>query len=70
MNWLFMEKIGAEPLLSVGFIMLLLEPVLLNGQPFGMMQLALYTGSQAIWPEGAITNDAGTWQEINNEVCQ
>jgi hypothetical protein len=30
--WLFMEKMGAEPLFSVRFIMLLLEPVLFNGQ--------------------------------------
>jgi hypothetical protein len=45
-------------------------PVLLSGQPFGMMTLVLYTGSQGIWPEGAISNDAGTWQEVNNEICQ
>ena len=44
-------------------------PELLNGLPFGMMNIVQYTGSQGIWPEGAISNDASTWQTIQNTIC-
>lgn len=40
------------------------------GNPFSSMVLVLYTGSQAIWPEGGETNDAGTWQPFANALCQ
>ncbi len=45
-------------------------PVILNGQPVGMMAIVLYTGSQGIWPQDAISNNAGTWQAIENGICQ
>ncbi|MGD2049445.1 MAG: hypothetical protein PVH03_08120, partial [Chloroflexota bacterium] len=44
-------------------------PDLLNGLPFGMMKIVQYTGSQGIWPEEAVSNDAGTWQTIQNSIC-
>jgi hypothetical protein len=44
-------------------------PDLLNGLPFGMMTIVQYTGSQGIWPEDAVSNDAGTWQTIQNTIC-
>lgn len=45
-------------------------PVLMDGNPFGMMAMVLYTGLLESWPVGAITDDAGTWQEVDNQVCQ
>jgi hypothetical protein len=45
-------------------------PDMLLGQPFGQMILVLYTGSQSVWPDGAISNDAGTWQQLANPVCR
>lgn len=44
-------------------------PGLLLGNIFRLMTLSQYTGSLAVWPEGAISNDADTWQEISNAVC-
>ena len=44
-------------------------PDLLNGLPFGMMYIVLYTGSQWVWPDGGVSNDAGTWQTIQNSIC-
>ncbi|MCI0644472.1 MAG: protein kinase [Chloroflexi bacterium] len=44
-------------------------PVLQDGNPFAGMILVLYVGSQQSWPAGAITNNAGTWQDFNNVVC-
>jgi eukaryotic-like serine/threonine-protein kinase len=37
--------------------------------PFGMMVQVLYTGEVALWPEGANTIDADTWQDVRNAVC-
>jgi serine/threonine protein kinase len=44
-------------------------PLLVDGSPFGNMILVLYGGSQGAWPDGAISNDLGTWQEFANTVC-
>jgi hypothetical protein len=44
-------------------------PVLLDGNPFGMMVNVLYTGSQGNWPQDANSEDAGSWQGITNAVC-
>lgn len=45
-------------------------PDLSTGDPFGLMLLVQYTGSLGLWPEGAISNNAGTWQDIDNFACQ
>jgi serine/threonine protein kinase len=45
-------------------------PVLMDGNPFGMMSMVLYTGLLHSWPVGSVTDDAGTWQEVDNQVCQ
>jgi hypothetical protein len=45
-------------------------PDALLGQPLGTMELVLYTGSQGVWPDDAISNDANTWQQIANPVCR
>jgi len=45
-------------------------PDLLAGDPFGMMVLAQFTGSLGIWPKGAISNVADSWQLIENTDCQ
>jgi eukaryotic-like serine/threonine-protein kinase len=37
--------------------------------PFGMMVQVLYTGEMAVWPEGASTVNANTWQDVQNVVC-
>jgi len=44
-------------------------PILMDGNPFGMMSVVLYTGLLYPWPDGAITDNAGTWQSIDNQVC-
>ena len=44
-------------------------PDLLAGNPFGTMTLVQYTGSLGIWPEGAVSNNAGTWQVVDNVLC-
>jgi hypothetical protein len=45
-------------------------PVLMDGNPFGVMSMVLYTGLLHSWPTGAITNNAGTWQEVSNQLCE
>jgi hypothetical protein len=37
--------------------------------PFGMMVQVLYTGDFATWPEAGISNNASTWQDVDNIVC-
>ena len=37
--------------------------------PFGMMIQVLYTGEMATWPDEAEINNADTWQDIQNAVC-
>lgn len=44
-------------------------PDLLSGLPFGLMNIVQYTGSQGIWPNEAVSNDAGTWQVIESTLC-
>jgi hypothetical protein len=44
-------------------------PIMLDGNPFGMMAQVLYTGLQQNWPETAVTNNAGSWQEVTNTTC-
>jgi predicted component of type VI protein secretion system len=44
-------------------------PDLLAGNPFGTMTLVQYTGSLGIWPEGAVSNNAGTWQVVDSVLC-
>jgi hypothetical protein len=45
-------------------------PILADGNPFRMMSMVLYTGLINPWPANAITDNAGTWQEIDNQNCQ
>jgi hypothetical protein len=45
-------------------------PEFANGSSIGMMFLVLYGGSQGIWPDGAITDNNGTWQAIDNISCE
>jgi hypothetical protein len=45
-------------------------PILADGNPFRMMSMVLYTGLINPWPANAITDNAGTWQEIENQNCQ
>lgn len=42
-------------------------PALAN--PFAMMVQVLYTGELATWPEAALTNEPGTWQDVDNPAC-
>ena len=44
-------------------------PGLLAGNPYGTMTLVQYTGSLGIWPTAAVSNDAGTWQDVANILC-
>jgi hypothetical protein len=44
-------------------------PLLMDGNPFKMMSVVLYTGLLHSWPVGSITDNAGTWQLIDNQVC-
>lgn len=37
--------------------------------PFGMMVSVLYTGELATWPEGAVSNQLNTYQDIDNVIC-
>jgi len=37
--------------------------------PFGMLVQVLYTGDLASWPETGVTNDATTWQSVNDITC-
>lgn len=37
--------------------------------PFGLMVQVLYTGQLAAWPEGAVFDNAGSWQGIDNPSC-
>ncbi len=38
--------------------------------PFGLMNQVLYTGDLAIWPDGAVSNLADSWENIGNVLCQ
>ena len=44
-------------------------PLLADGNPFGMMSTVLYNGIIYNWPDGTISDNAGTWQLIDNQVC-
>ncbi|MFZ0543915.1 MAG: FHA domain-containing protein, partial [Candidatus Promineifilaceae bacterium] len=44
-------------------------PVLSDENQFGMMSMVLYTGLLQSWPVGAITDNADTWQVIDNQSC-
>lgn len=44
-------------------------PTLLAGNPFALMTLVQYSGSLGIWPEAAKSDDAGTWQVVENNMC-
>ncbi len=37
--------------------------------PFGMAIQVSYAGEILTWPEGAISNSANTWQQVENPVC-
>jgi serine/threonine protein kinase len=43
---------------------------LVDGNSFASMFAVQYTGSEALWPEGALGNDAGTWGKFLNSSCQ
>jgi serine/threonine protein kinase len=38
--------------------------------PFGLMTQVLYTGDLAVWPEGALSNLADTFEPIGNAFCR
>lgn len=44
-------------------------PVLADGNAFGMMSTVLYNVIIYNWPEGSISDNAGTWQQIDNQIC-
>ncbi len=38
--------------------------------PFGLMNQVLYTGDLAVWPAGALSNLADTFEPIGNAFCR
>ncbi len=44
-------------------------PILADGNLFSMMSTVLYNVIIHNWPDGAILDNAGTWQVIDNQVC-
>ena len=38
--------------------------------PFGLMNQVLYTGDLAVWPNGALSNLADTFEPIGNAFCR
>jgi hypothetical protein len=43
---------------------------LVDGDSFASMFAVQYTGHEAKWPEEALGNNAGTWQQFLNSSCQ
>jgi len=71
----YWDAVVGEPVANQWIVEIMIDapnemPDLLNGQPFGHMILVQYTGSQGVWPEGAISNNAGTWHSVSNTNCQ
>ncbi len=71
----YWNAVVGEPVANQWIVEMMIDtpnemPDLLSGQPFGHMILVQYTGSQGVWPKGAISNNAGTWQSVTNINCQ
>jgi hypothetical protein len=44
-------------------------PLLADGNPFRMLSTVLYNVLIHNWPNGSISDNAGTWQIIDNQPC-
>ena len=69
-NW---EAVVGEPGGNVWVVEMRIDaaemPLLADGNPFKLMSTVLYNVIIYNWPEGSISDNAGTWQVIDNQVC-
>ena len=54
---------------ELGINAALVMPAMLSGDDFGLSIYLGQDGQQGAWPDGAQPTNAGSWQLVNNDLC-